>query len=401
MSAKKRNCAAFKALLRENKKLNLILANVDSFSNINHAYGVECGDFVFEKIEEILNAFNFKNIEVYKLESDEFALVNNFDTDLEKSVEIADTVTAYFNESEIELDEDIFINVSLSIGISNGRGLSVLNNTREAIKELRQHTRGTYKVYDMKSSYMRALQDKVYWVTTIQESVAEDNIVPYYQPILNNKTNKVYKYECLTRIYDDENYISPFEFMEAAKEARVISLITKSIIKQACKKFSKNEYEFSINITNDDLQLEYLEEYLLRTTERFNIKTSRVVLELLEDIPDLGKGTIIKQLNSLKDKGFKLSIDDFGSESSNFSRLLEFQPDYLKIDGAFVKNIVTDKKSQIITEGIVTIAHQMGIKIIAEFIHNEEVQAKVKELGIDFSQGYLFGAPSRELKECQ
>ncbi len=398
MSISKRNCEAFKTLLRRGEKLNLLLLNVDKFGNINDSYGIEYADLILEKIKIILENFKFKNIDIYKLESDEFALVNSCDFDTNLSIEMANQITSFFNESEIELDEDLEVNISLSMGIAKGIGMSVLNNSRTAIKELRLYTRGTFKVYDMQSPYVREMQNNIYWVNTIQKSVAEDNIVAYFQPIVDNSTETISKYECLARIYDDDDYISPFEFMDAAKEARVISLITKSIIKQACKVFSTNNYEFSINITNDDLQLEYLEEYLLRSTKKFNINPNRVVLELLEDIPTLQKGSIIKQLNSLQEKGFKLSIDDFGSESSNFSRLLEFKPDFLKIDGSFVKNILEDEKSQIITTGIVSIAHQMGIKIIAEYIHSQEVQDKIKDLGVDYSQGYLFGAPSRELK---
>ena len=392
-----RNCAAFKALLRENKKISLILLNIDSFSNINDSYGIEYGDFVFTKVEEILNNFKFKNIDIYKLESDEFALVNTLDMKLETAQEIANTICSFFNESSIEVDDEIYIKVSFSIGIDFGKGLTVLNNSRLAIKELREHTRGTYNVYDMKSPFIRAIQDNVYWVNKIQESVAEGNIVAFFQPIVNNKTKKVDKYECLSRIEDDGNLVSPYHFMSAAKETRVISFITKSMIGQACKMFADNTYEFSINITNDDLKLGYLEKYLLHNIKRYNISPNRVVLELLEDIPTLEDGSIVDQLQSLQKIGFKLSIDDFGSESSNFSRLLEFSPDYLKIDGAFIKNILTDKKSQIITKGIVSIAHSMGIKIIAEYIHNKEVQDKIDELGIDYSQGYFHGEPLRTL----
>ena len=231
----------------------------------------------------------------------------------------------------------------------------------------------------------------------IQKSIAEDNIIPFFQPIINNKTKKIEKYECLARIEDNGVFVSPYHFMEAAKETRMISFITKNMIKHACLKFAKTKYEFSINITNDDLSLGYLEEFLLRITAIYNIEPSRIVLELLEDISSLSKGTILKQLSSLKNIGFKLAVDDFGSESSNFSRLLEFNPDYLKIDGVFIKNILSDKKSQIITKGIVSIAHQMGIKVIAEYIHNQDVQDKVEKLGIDYSQGYLHGIPSKTL----
>ncbi len=95
--------------------------------------------------------------------------------------------------------------------------------------------------------------------------------------------------------------------------------------------------------------------------------------------------------------GFQIAIDDFGAENSNFSRLLEIEPNYIKIDGSFIKNILTDEKSQIIVDAIIMVCKKRGIKIIAEYIHSQEVQNKVKELGIDYSQGFYFGAPNQEL----
>ena len=392
------NCAAFKALLRKNEKINLLLLDIDSFSNINDSYGIECGDFVFKKVEEVLRNFRFESIAIYKLESDEFALVSENILETDSIIEMANQISSFFNESTIELDEDLSITISFSMGIAYAKGLSVLNQARLAIKDLRQYTRGTYKVYDTESSYVKAINENVYWVNQIQKSISEDMIIAFYQPILNNKTKKIEKYECLARIDDDDNFVSPYHFMEAAKSTRLLSFITKSMIKQACKTFRGTEYEF-INITNDDLQLAYLEEYLLRNAKLYNINPNRIILELLEDISSLDIGTTLKQVDSLKAKGFRFAIDDFGSESSNFSRLLEFQPHYLKIDGAFIKNILTDEKSQIITSGIVSIAHAMGIKVIAEYIHNQDVQDKVEELNIDYSQGYIHGEPSRKVKE--
>ena len=392
------NCAAFKALLRKNEKINLLLLDIDSFSNINDSYGIECGDFVFKKVEEVLRNFRFESIAIYKLESDEFALVSENILETDSIIEMANQISSFFNESTIELDDELSITISFSMGIALGKGLSVLNQARLAIKDLRQHTRGTYKVYDLKSSYIRAIYDNVYWVNKIQEAVLEGNIIAFYQPIINNKTKKIEKYESLARIDDDDAFVSPYHFMDAAKSTRLLSFITKSMIKQACKTFRGTEYEFSINITNDDLQLGYLEEYLLRNAALYNIEPNRIVLELLEDILSLDAGITLKQLDSLREKGFKFAIDDFGSESSNFSRLLEFQPHYLKIDGAFIKNILTDEKSQIITQGIVHIANQMGIKTIAEYIHSEDVQKKIEELGIDYSQGFIHGEPSRTIR---
>jgi len=189
--------------------------------------------------------------------------------------------------------------------------------------------------------------------------------------------------------------------MEAARETNVLHLMTRSVIMQSCKKFSKTHYEFSINITKDDFFITEipLEEFLPKNCKKYNIEHSRVVLEILEDISTLDEKDILEQLGSLRINGFKIAIDDFGAENSNFSRLLEFKPDYLKIDGAFIKDIVNDKNSRLITESITHICKESDIKVIAEYIHNQEVLDAVVEIGIDYSQGYHIGAPSTDLVE--
>ncbi|MDT8339245.1 MAG: EAL domain-containing protein, partial [Sulfurimonas sp.] len=219
-----------------------------------------------------------------------------------------------------------------------------------------------------------------------------------YQPIINNKTKKTEKYECLIRIRNDGIIIPPIRFMEASRLTGTLALLTKTVIEQSFKKFSDTEYEFSINITSTDLHLNYLEEHLLKSAQRYCITPSKVTLEMLEDISTINTPEILAQLNSLRYYGFKISIDDFGSQSSNFSRLLEFSPDYLKIDGSFIKNILSDKNSLIIVEAVVLLCKKSNIKVIAEFVHSREVQAKVEELGVDYSQGYYFGEPKEELQ---
>ena len=168
------------------------------------------------------------------------------------------------------------------------------------------------------------------------------------------------------------------------------------MIERSFRAFADSNLGFSINITNTDLYLNYLEEFLLKHAQKNNIDPTRVVLEILEDIDSLSSDEILKQLNSLRKYGFKIAIDDFGSMSSNLSRLLEFSPDYVKIDGSFIKNILEDKKSLIIVESIVFLCKRSNIKVIAEFVHNKEVQEKIEELGIEYSQGYYIGEPQEK-----
>ncbi|MCK9474225.1 EAL domain-containing protein [Sulfurimonas sp.] len=376
---------------------NIFLIDIDNFSNVNNAYGFKIGDLLLIEMAKLIAIVKPYNSKLFRLNSDEFVLVSTNKLSLKTLRDDASSMVSFFDQTDILVLDDIDIKVSVSIGVSTGRGSEILKNARIAIKELREHRRASYKIYDPNSSYIKRQQENIYWIDKIKEAFENEQLITYYQPIINNKTKKIQKYECLIRILDEGIITPPIRFMEASRLTGTLSLVTKTVIEQSFKKFSSNEYEFSINITSVDLHLNYLEEFLLKCAKKYDIKPSRLSLEMLEDISTLDTPEIIKQLNMLRYHGFKISIDDFGSQSSNFSRLLRFSPDYLKIDGSFIKNILSDIKSLIIVETIVSLCKKSNIKVIAEFVHNGEVQAKVEELGVDFSQGYYFGEPKADL----
>jgi len=387
------------SILKHNTKVNYFLLNIDNFSNINSAYGYEVGNDILCQVMKYINIAKPNVAELFRYSSDKFVFIDSRELDEFTLKGIAEEILSFFSQAEITISPDLEFNISLSIGISVGIGLNNIIHAELAVKEARESKRHHFHIYNEHSEFMQNNKKNIYWILKIREAVANENIIAYFQPIVNNKTGRVEKYECLARIKDADEIISPYMFMDAARVTGNLSYVTKSLIAQSFKKFSNTECEFSINITGADFLLDYLEFFLLKNANKYNIDPSRVVLEMLEDITTLDKGNILNQLKSLREKGFKIAIDDFGAENSNMSRLLEIHPDYLKIDGAFIKNIVNDTKSQIIVDSIVFLCQKSGIKIIAEFVHNEAVQKYVKALGIEYSQGYYFGKPSPDLIE--
>lgn len=392
------SCALIKKL-KKNENRCYILLNMDNFQNINNAYGFETGNELLQEIVKLLILIKPTDFELYRFYADKFVLLSDEHKERDELMSTAESILSFFNASEVKLRDDILINLSFSIGISTAVGIPAINQAELALKEIRKSRSNYYYIYDQKLQNLQLQQETVYWIEKIRNSILDEEMIVHFQAIMNNKTMKIEKYECLARIEDEGSIISPYLFMEAASLTRVLHLMTQSVINQAFKKFANTKYEFSINITMDDLFMDYLEPYLLKYCAKYNISPSRVVLEILEDISSLNEENILNQLESLRMNGFQIAIDDFGAEKSNFSRLLEFKPDYLKIDGAFIKNIIDDKNSRLITESIVYICKKSNIKVIAEFIHSEEVLDVVKEIGIDYSQGYFIGAPSTELVE--
>lgn len=380
------------------KNSSCFLLNIDNFSNINNAYGYAVGNEILTQVVTFLKRVLPTTMKLYTYHSDRFICIEERVLTEEEIQRVSEEILSFFSQAEVIVGR-VELKISLSIGVSIGIGLENLVHAELAVKELREHKRNHYNIYNKNSEFIQSQEKNIYWILKIKEAVANEDIVAYFQPIINNSTGKVEKYECLARLRDADEIISPYLFLDAAKVTGSLFYVTKSLIVQSFKKFSNTSYDFSINITGTDLHLDYLELFLLKNAKKYNIHPSRVILEMLEDITSLDSGTTLKQLHSMREKGFQIAMDDFGAENSNMSRLIEISPDYLKIDGVFIKNILEDRKCEIIVESIVALCKKCKVKIVAEYVHSAEVQARVKELGIEYSQGYYFGAPSAELLE--
>lgn len=379
-------------------RANIFLLNIDNFGSINKAYGFMAGDKILVEVSRLLSLIKPQNAHLFRFDGDEFVFVVKDFMNFKELGDFASSIISFFAQTEIHIDNvDIELKISPSIGIAMGNGLNALKHAKMIIGDVRVHAKGSYKIFNERSEHLAHEEEILYWVNKIRNALENESLTPFFQPIIDNRTGKTVKFECLARIQEGDAIISPGIFMEASKLTGTLSLVTKIIIKESFKKFSDNDYTFSINITESDLHLGYLEKFLVENAEKYGIDPSRVALELLEDITTLTESNILAQITSIRKRGFKVSVDDFGAESSNLSRLLEFNPDFLKIDGSFIKDILTDTQSQIIVEAIIDICHKSDIKVIAEYVHSQAVFERVIEMGIDYSQGFYLGAPQGEL----
>jgi EAL domain-containing protein (putative c-di-GMP-specific phosphodiesterase class I) len=184
--------------------------------------------------------------------------------------------------------------------------------------------------------------------------------------------------------------------LEVAKKAKLYSHLTRIMIEKSFEVFQENSYEFSINLSVDDILDPKTVQFIFEKLENQEI-AKRVIFEILESEGFENFEEVQEFIQQIKLRGGRIAIDDFGSGYSNFAYILHLQVDFLKIDASLIKNINTDTNSRIIVETIVAFAQKLGIKTIAEFVHSKEVYEIVKEIGIDYSQGYYFHEPSQTL----
>jgi EAL domain-containing protein (putative c-di-GMP-specific phosphodiesterase class I) len=253
-------------------------------------------------------------------------------------------------------------------------------------------------VYSEEISLNRQYESNIKWTKKLSNALKEKNIVTYYQPIVNNSDLSYEKYECLVRMIDEGKVVSPFFFLDVAKQTRQYFEITETVIYQAFELFKEKDVDFSINLSILDIMEPRVSKYILSMLEKYDIG-SRVVFEIVESEYMENFGSVMDFIHEAKRYNCKIAIDDFGTGYSNFEYLIKLKADYLKIDGSIIKNIHKDENAFLVVSTIVEFSKKLGMKTVAEFVENEEIFKIVKELGIDYSQGYYFSEPKEGLRD--
>ncbi len=231
------------------------------------------------------------------------------------------------------------------------------------------------------------------WTKKIKDAIKNDRIVPLFQPIVHTQTKEIVKYEALIRMIDENGeYISPYYFLELAKKNKLYPQLTKIMLTKTFEKFKTRNSQVSINLSVEDILNESVHDTILEKLYEYKLG-DRVVFELLESEGIENFVEVKEFIEEVKQTGAKISIDDFGTGYSNFEYLMKLNVDYIKIDASMIKDIDTNRNSQMVTETIIDFAKKMNIKTVAEFIHSEDVYQVIKKMGITYAQGYYFGEP--------
>ena len=369
----------------------LATLDIDNFSQLNDFYGHEQGDNVIKKLGMMIeNIIAEDELQIYHLQGDEYVV---FSPDITKElfIEKITHLTSEIIMSSIHIeDEEVFLNLSTAVSFENKE--TILLTADMALKVAKRENKNLI-IYSESVSLNAEYKNNIKWTRKIKEAISEDRITPVFQPIVNNNTNKWEKYESLIRLKDtDGTLITPFFFLEISKKTKHYSSLTKIMLKKAFDTFRNLEVEFSVNITINDILKEDINAFILGMLKEYCIG-ERVVFEIVESESIENFEVIEEFIIKLKSYGAKVAIDDFGTGYSNFEYLMKLKADYIKIDGSIIKYIDENYEAQMVVATIVDFAKKMNIKTIAEFVESESIYNKVKELGIDYSQGYYFSKP--------
>jgi len=378
--------------LEKRKESFLIIINIDSFQEINDLYGNKAGDTILKDFAFYLKELIPNTNSLFRLHSDEFAYLCSDSIDINDFRLLASFLNEKISQKNFKIDGKNELNISATFGISYG-SRSLLENADIALK-LAKKNKKNFLIYNDSMQMEKEYEKNLDWTKRLKKAINEDKIVPLFQPIVDNKTNKIVKYEALMRMIDtDGSYIAPIHFLELSKKNKLYHQLTKIMIEKTFKRFKNLPYSVSINVSVEDILNKDIYDFIIKKLRESKIG-DRIVFEIIESEGIENFSEVFEFINDIKHYKAKISIDDFGTGYSNFDYLMKLKVDYIKIDGSMIKNIDCDENSKIITKTIVSFAKEMNIKIIAEFVHSKSVFDTVKELGVDFSQGYYFGAAS-------
>jgi len=380
--------------IKEFKNLSLAIFNFDDFRQINDFYGHQFGNLVIISIANKI--YNFiskdKNLKFYRLQGDEFVVVG-IEYDKEQFISKTKEILQLIKERFSLQNEEILL--SCSCGISFEDNKHILSSANMALKTAKKGGIDLL-IYDDSLSLNEQYENNMIVTKKISDALKNNNIITYYQPIINN-TNLAYdKYECLVRMRDGDRVLSPYFFLDIAKQTKQYFGITKAVVFQAFEMFKDKDSAVSINLSINDMLDEEMSKYILMMLDKYKIG-DRVIFEIVESEYIENFEGVLKFIMSVKKYNCKIAIDDFGTGYSNFGYLIKLKPDFLKIDGSLIRNIDKDKSARLIVSTIVEFSHKLGMKIVAEFVENKEIFEIVKTLGIDYSQGYHFSEPKESL----
>lgn len=379
--------------IAESNENSLIVCKIKNFKTINDFYGYETGNKVLKQTAELLKTIISENTSIesndlYRISGAHFAILSSLNAN-ELAVQI-NKVIEKFESIELNISEQ-HMYLEMIAGIVCHTDEISISKADSALRMAEKNNKTVIYEKDEKQIIEHSLRLQCH--DNIKRALNEDRFVPYYHPIIDNETNTIKKYEALARmIMPDGTVVYPNCFLPVSKQAKTYNMITLAIIKQALDDFRDSECCVSLNLSVDDIQDNIARNFIFDQIANFP-DPSRLVFELLESENIESYNKIKEFFSKLKELGCKVAIDDFGSGYANFEYIAKLNIDYIKIDGSLISGVGEELASLTIVEMLSEFASKMEIKTIAEYVSSDSIRNIVNSIGINESQGFLFGQP--------
>ncbi len=387
---------------RHGYSFGLLLIYLDNFKLINDNYGHAAGDSYLQYFaREVQRALRDGDI-LARYGGDEFVVVLPEAT-MPQVVAVAERVRSAVAALEVQTPEGVRLHGTASIGLSvyphhadNAKDLLLFaDNMMYRAKAAGKAQVAVPSEADVVDIFRDISQKSV----MVLDAIENRRVIPFFQPILDVATREIVAYEVLSRIELDGKIIRADEFVEIAEKMGVIHRLDMLVLEQALARLiaQGHQGEIFVNLSPRALVFSEFARDLRHIVAASGMPPERIVFEITERDTVKNITLLERFLNDLKADGFKLAIDDFGSGFSSFHYLRRFPIDYLKIEGDFIANMLNNDKDLTFVTSIRSLAREMGITVVAEFVESAEVLRELERLEIHLAQGYFIGKPGREL----
>jgi len=382
--------------------------DLDQFRVVNEVCGHTAGDEMLLTTTSIINKVIRSSDTCARLGGDEFGILLG-GAHLQQALFIAKRLQSRLIESKVIRDDQVF-NINTSIGIvminENSKDLqSVLAAADDACFIAKDEGGKKITVYNDDENTFVKRRGEMRWISRLTKALEEHQFELFFQPIepIDSSISQLKKGEVLIRMKDENNeYIPPSDFLPSAERYKLMPAIDRWVINNAFMHHKllsdimgkeNNPYMFSVNLSPDFLADEASLDFITFKLEEFEIDPDHICFEITETTAIGNIKTATDFIHNLKDIGCLFALDDFGSGFSSFNYLKNLPVDFLKIDGIFVKDMDEDSVNRAMVKAINSLGQVIGLKTIAEFVRNSQIIEELKDIGVDYVQGYEIGKP--------
>jgi len=382
---------------------SLFYIDLDQFKVINDLEGHAAGDRVLILVANTLRKHVQKGDLLARISSDEYVILAN-NIDETQALEFAHTLHNTLNQLFFKIEGRTY-HVGASIGISliapNSQctASEALVRADQACFVAKAHGRNIIHMFDEKDAEMHILRSAAHWVPIIRKALEQDLFCLAFQPVQHVASGKIQHYEALIRMIDDNgNIVGPNDFIPVAERMGLIHEIDRYMVRSVIKTLatlpsSQSNISLHVNLSGHAFQDPTLYAMIQKEIIKHQINPSRLLFEITETAAVANAKQTREMVIKLQELGCRFALDDFGSGFSSFSYVKQFPVDQLKIDGAFIRNLVTDPVDQSLVKSMIEVGKSLNKEVIAEFVEDQETLDLLTSYGVDYVQGYFIGKP--------
>jgi diguanylate cyclase (GGDEF)-like protein len=391
----RRSCNQFAGVDR----FALVYLDINNFTYLNETYGYKVCDNIIKCLAEYLaTKVNNPNY-VTRVTSDKFAILC---TDIESDQQIYDTIDEILSDGCNICISDYVFYITMSAGIAlfpeHGRDIDTLMRKAETASYLAKKSGKDINLYS--DELQKDMIEQVQMINKLQNGIEKEEFTLFYQPEYNLITNEIIGVEALVRWPHPENgFIPPDIFIPIAERSRQIYSLERWIInaalhqKQQWEENGLEKIELSINLSSKTLESESNFQKIEEIISSYQVDFTKIIFEITETIILTQVDLAIERLNRLRAYGIKIALDDFGTGYSSLTHIMKLPIDIIKIDKSFIQSIPHGNEETVITHNILSLAHELNYRVVAEGIETQEQLDYLKLTSCERGQGYLLCKP--------